>query len=147
MHLVKLSPFRNSVDFPHGLNTLFDHAFFNPHWTEGGSKVNNWNPCVDVFENHEALVIKAEIPGVDKKDITVDFQGGVLVLKGERKREEETKEENYYRKERIFGKFQRTFKLPEDIDPEKIKADFKDGVLKIDIPKAEKQQPRQITVH
>lgn len=147
MNLVKFSPFRNAIDFPHGLNTLFDHSFFNPVGTEGESKVSHWNPRVDIFENDEAFVIKAEIPGVDKKDITVDFQRGLLVLKGERNREEETKEENYYRKERFFGKFQRTFKLREDIDPEKIKADFKDGVLKIDIPKPEKQQPKQITVH
>ncbi len=147
MHLVKFSPWRNSINLPHRLNTFFDHSLFNPDWTEGESKMSNWNPSVDIFENDEAIVIKAEIPGVDKKDITVDFKGGLLVLKGERDREEETKEENYYRKERVFGKFQRSFKLPGDVDPEKIKADFKDGVLRIDIPKPEKQQPKQITVH
>ena len=147
MHLVKLSPWRNSVNLPHHLNQFFDHSFFNPNLVEGESKTSDWNPSVDIFENDEAIVIKAEIPGVHKEDITVDFHGGLLVLKGERAREEGTKEEKYYRKERFFGKFYRTFKLPDEVDPEKIKADFRDGVLKIDIPKLEKQQPRQITVH
>jgi HSP20 family protein len=102
---------------------------------------------VDIFDKDEAIVIKAELPGMEKKDIAIDMKDGVLTLKGERFHEEEVKEENYYRKERTSGKFHRAFKMPEDVDPEKIKADFKNGVLTIDIPKPEERKPRKITVH
>jgi HSP20 family protein len=109
--------------------------------------MGNWSPVVDVYDNGDNIVIKAELPGVDKKNIEIDLKDHVLTLKGERSYENEVKEENYYRKERAFGKFHRSFSLLADVDTEKIKADFSDGVLKIDIPKPEEKKPKQITVH
>ena len=102
---------------------------------------------VDVYEGKDAYVIKAELPGVDKKDISIDLKGRILVVKGERATDSEVKEDNYYRRERTFGKFQRAFSLPESLDADKITADFKDGVLKIEVPKPEAEKPKQITVH
>jgi HSP20 family protein len=107
----------------------------------------NWNPAVDVYDTDNTVVIKAELPGIDKKDLSIDVNGRVLTLKGERSGDNEVKEEKYYRKERFHGKFERSFTLPDDTDPEKIQAEFKDGVLKIEVPKPEEKKPKQITVH
>jgi HSP20 family protein len=109
--------------------------------------IRGWNPVVDIYENEENIVIKAELPGIDKNDIVIDVKGRVLTLKGERSTDNEVKEDNYYRQERSYGKFERAFALSVEVDPDKIKADYKDGVLKIDIPKAEENKPRQVTIH
>ena len=92
-------------------------------------------------------MIKAELPGVDKKDIKIDLKDRLLTLSGERSYDNEVKEENYYRRERSYGKFQRAFTLPADVDSEKIKAEFKDGVLEIEVPKPEEKKAKQVTVH
>jgi HSP20 family protein len=106
-----------------------------------------WYPVVDMYEEDNSFVIKAELPGMDKKDISVDVKDRILTLKGERNYDNEVKEENYYRRERSYGKFQRTFTLPVDVEPDKIKADFKDGLLKIEVPKPEEHKPKEITIH
>jgi len=125
---------------------VFDNFFYPTNRDEVEFSIRNWNPVVDVYDNDDNFVIKAELPGIDKEDIEIDVKDRVLTLKGERSSENEVKEDNYYRRERSFGKFERAFTLPADVDPDKIKADFKDGVLKIDIPKPEEQKPRQITI-
>jgi len=102
---------------------------------------------VDIYDHDKTIVINAELPGIDKKDIVVDVTGNVLTLKGERSTANEVKNEKYHRRERTFGKFERAFTLPEDVDPEKIQADYTDGVLEIKIPKPEKKEPKKITVH
>jgi len=106
-----------------------------------------WNPAVDLYEKDDHFVIKAELPGVDKKDIAIDLKDRVLTLSGERSYENEVKEENYYRKERSYGKFQRAFTLPAHVDSDKIKAEFNDGLLQIEVPKPEQQKPKQVTIH
>jgi HSP20 family protein len=100
-----------------------------------------------MFENGDALVIKAELPGLSKDDIDVRIDDGKLTLSGERRSENEVAEDKYYRRERTYGKFVRSFELPADIDSDQVAAEFKDGVLKIEIPKPEGKKPRQITVH
>ena len=102
---------------------------------------------VDIYDRDEKIVINAELPGLEKKDISIDVKDRVLTLKGERAYDNETKDEKYYRRERAFGKFQRSFTLPDGLDPEKIKADYKDGLLSVEIPKSEKEKPKQITIH
>jgi len=111
------------------------------------SGVWNWNPAADIYETDDNIVIKAELPGIDKKDIAVDVKNRVLTLKGEHSSEDETKEDNYYRRERRHGRFERAFTLPTEVDLDKIKADYKDGVLKIEIPKLQEKKPKKITVH
>jgi HSP20 family protein len=100
-----------------------------------------------MYDEDDRVVIKAELPGVDKKDIAVDLKDRVLTLSGERAYDNEGKEENYYRRERAYGKFQRVFSLPADVDSDKINADFKDGLLIIEVPKPEKKKPKNITIH
>ena len=89
---------------------------------------------LDIMDHKDKIVIKAELPGVDKKDIKVDLKDHVLTLSGERSYENEVKEDNYYHRERTFGTFQRSFRLPVNLDPDKIKADYKDGVLEMILP-------------
>jgi len=102
---------------------------------------------VDLYEKDDHFMIKAELPGVDKKDIKIDLQDRILTLSGERTYDNEVKEENYYRRERSYGKFQRVFTLPADVDSDKIRAEFKDGVLQIEVPKPEEKKAKQVTVH
>ena len=131
----------------HQMNHLFDDVFRPVVRGDSRFPMRNWNPTVDIYDSDEHIVIKAELPGIDKKDIVIDVKDGLLVLKGERSFDNEVKEEKYYCRERTFGKFERVFRLPADVDPEKISANYKDGILKIDIPKPEEQQPKQIAVH
>jgi len=135
MNLVKWNPWREM------------EAIFPTSWLSDEFGMGRWEPAVDILDNKDKIVIKAELPGVDKKDIKIDLKDHVLTLKGERSYENEVKEDNYYHRERTFGKFQRSFRLPLDLDPDKIKADYQDGVLRIEIPKPEEEKPKQITVH
>lgn len=139
---------------PHSLFNMNDHFsslvdnFFYPSLRHAAEVSDwNWNPVVDIYEDEGAYVITAEIPGVDKKDIKIDVKDRILTLKGERSSDKAPKEDNYYRRERCYGKFERTFSLPENVNPDSIEASFKDGVLKLEIPKLEESKPKAITVH
>ena len=147
MELMRWNPRRELFGLHNSINRMFDNFISPTVRSDEVLSVWGWNPVVDIYENEENIVITAELPGVDKKDMTVDVKGRVLTLKGERSTDNEVKEDNYYRQERCYGKFERCFTLPVEIDPEKIKADYKDGVLKIDIPKAEESKPKQVMIH
>ncbi len=95
------------------------------------------SPSVDIYEEGNELVMKADLPGVKRDEITIDLTGNTLTISGEKKQEEKVEKENYYRYERCHGSFHRSFELPEDIDTEKVSAHFEDGVLEIRIPKTE----------
>lgn len=144
MQLIKWNPMRDMFSLRH---RLFDDFFFPRTIDDEGMMSWSWNPVVDIYDNDDAIVIKAELPGVSKKDITVDVNDRVLTLKGERSANNEVKEDHYYRRESSYGKFERTFTLPADVDPDQIKADYKDGILKIEVPKPEDKKPKQISVH
>lgn len=146
MELVRFSPFGKSFGFRNHMDNIINE-FFHPAACMDEGTVSMWNPVVDVYETDESIVVKAEVPGVDKKDISVDINNGVLTVKGERKHEEEVKEDRFYRKERVYGKFERGFRLPEGTDYDKINADFKDGILTVTVPKVEEKKPKQISIH
>jgi HSP20 family protein len=129
------------------LNRFFDDPFFAIGRMDQAADPGLWNPAVDLYETDDHFVIKAELPGVDKNDIKVDLKDRMLTLSGERSHNNEVKEKNYYRKERTYGKFQRTFSLPADVDADGITAELKDGVLRVEVPKPENQKARQVTVH
>jgi len=147
MELMRWNPIRDMFNLRYQMNHLFNDVFKPVIPDDDRLSMWNWNPTVDIYDNDENIVIKAELPGIDKKDIVIDVKDGMLTLKGERSSDNEVKDEKYYRRERTFGKFERTFRLPAKVDPEKISADYKDGVLKINIPKPEEIKPKQITVH
>ena len=147
MQLVRWNPMRSMFNYRNRFNRVFDDFFYPVHRDEGEMTLRNWTPSVDIYDNDDNIVIKAELPGVDKKDISVDVDGRFLTLKGERSAENEVKEENFHRREREYGKFQRVFTLPAEVNADDINADYEDGVLTIDIPKPEEKKPKQITVH
>lgn len=147
MTLVRWNPLREVPVLQNRINRLFEDFF--PENTLEGLKgfVGGWNPVVDIYETENETIIKADLPGMKKEDIQINIEGNVLSVSGERKTEDEVKKENYYRRERSYGMFKREFTLPSTVDHEKIKADFKDGVLKIEIPKPEEKKPKSIAVH
>jgi HSP20 family protein len=143
--LVRFDPFR-------GLQTLKDRMDRILEGTApcslGGDDVfrGAWAPAVDIYEGDGELVVEAELPGLEKGDIKVNVEDGVLTLKGERKLSKETKEENYHRVERAYGAFTRSFTLPDTVDAEKISAKHKDGVLRVSLPKKPEAKPKVVDV-
>lgn len=107
---------------------------------------SDWAPAVDIKETQDAFTIEAELPGMTKDDVKVTVQDGVLTIQGERKHEEETDDKRHHRIERVYGNFLRRFTLPENVDENSIKANFKDGVLSLNLKKAEPKEPKAIEV-
>ena len=147
MELIRWNPMRDMFSLRHQMNHLFNDVFRPVVRGDEGLSMWNQYPTVDIYDNDENIIITAELPGIDKKDIVIDVKDGVLTLKGERSLDNEVKEDKYYCRERMYGKFERAFRLPADVDPEKISADYKDGILKIDIPKPEGKKPKHVAVH
>jgi HSP20 family protein len=142
-----LSPFE---DMERMFNDFFQQRFFAPSWMPRFKfpELTDVSTSVDMFEEGNDLVIKAEIPGMKKEEISIDFAGDVVTISGEKKSEEKTERKDYFRIERSFGSFSRKLHLPVEIQVDKAKASFKDGVLEIRMPKSEteKQKARKITV-
>jgi HSP20 family protein len=105
-----------------------------------------WVPPVDIYETENEIVVRADLPGIDPNDIDIRIENNVLTIKGERRMQQEVKEENYYRGEAAYGTFNRSFTLPSAVDEDKINAEFRVGVLKITLPKKEQAKPKQIKV-
>src|SRR6185369_11800560 len=116
------------------MERFFDRRTF-PGWPERAMEIAA--PAVDLYEEKDEIVVKAELPGMDKNNIEVNLSDHQLTIKGEKKKEEEVKEKNYYRTERSYGAFLRTLELPADVQGEKIKASFKNGILEVRLPKTE----------
>lgn len=145
MAITRWRPFRDIVSVQDEMNRLFDDIFGHRparvEWTEGV-----WSPSVDVSEDTDNMVIKAEMPGMSKDDVKISVQDNVLTLKGEKKQEKEEKEANCHRIERSYGSFCRSFQLPATVRADKIKANYKDGVLSIILPKTEEVKPKEIPI-
>jgi HSP20 family protein len=145
MAIVRWRPFRDMVSIQDEMNRLFDDFFGRPlvksEWTDGV-----WNPTVDVSEDKDSVIIKAEMPGMRKEDVKISVQDNVLTLKGEKKQEKEEKDKNYHRIERNYGSFCRSFQLPTSVKTDKIKANYKDGVLSVTLPKTEEVKPKEIPI-
>jgi len=146
MAIVRWEPFRDLVTSQRDFDRLFREAF-SPVYGEGELSTRTWAPPVDIYENGDNLVLKAELPGVDPKEVEIRVEDNTLYLKGERKFEKEVKEENYHRVERSYGAFTRTFSLPNTIDSDKVQAEYKDGVLTLTMPKKEEAKPKTIKIN
>ncbi|MDD2317963.1 MAG: Hsp20/alpha crystallin family protein [Desulfobacterales bacterium] len=146
MSLIRWEPYGGLINLQSNINRLFNDVF--PGKTAEGDDLSlgMWRPMVDICDTENAIVVTAELPGVKKEDISIEVKDNILTIKGERSVDSEVKEENYYRRERSFGSFQRSFSLPTEVNPESIKAGFKDGVLKIEVPKPEAKKPKQISI-
>ena len=142
MSLLKYNPFIDFETLPSELRVFQDSVAR----LLGDSANRPWTPAVDIIENENELVLKADVPEVDQKDIDIRVENGTLTLKGERKFENQEKGLGYHRIERGYGSFARSFALPETVDPEKIRAEYKNGVLRVVIAKKEIAKPRTIKV-
>lgn len=146
MALVRWDPFRELEEVSDRLNRVFARPATRATNGKETMIVADWAPSVDISETESEYQIKAEIPDVKKEDVKVTLEDGVLTIQGERKHETEEKGKKYHRIERSYGSFVRTFSLPDVIDDNKVKAEFKDGVLNLHLPKSEKAKPKAIEV-
>lgn len=143
MSLIKWNPWSEIED----MFNRYDRAVgLSRTGTQEVMTSGDWAPRVDIVENDNEFIIKAEIPDVKKEDVKVSVDNGVLTLKGERKQEKEEKDKKFHRIERYYGSFTRSFTLPENVDESKVKATFKDGMLNLHVPKTEKAKPKAIEV-
>ncbi len=144
MTVMRWDPFRDLLTLQDRMNRLFDDSVRGARAAD--ESTTSWSPAVDIYETENEIVLKAELPEVNQKDIDIQIENSTLTIQGERKPDTTIKQESYHRIERAYGRFNRSFTLPNLVDQEKIKAEYKDGVLKIELPKREERKPKQIKV-
>ena len=145
MAIVRWEPLRDLMTAQRDFDRMF-RGVFSPEG-EGDLSTRTWAPPVDIYENGDNLVLKAEVPGVNPDDVEIRVEDNTLYLKGERKFEKEVKEQNYHRVERTYGTFTRSFSLPNSVDADKVTASYNDGVLTLTMPKKEEAKPRTIKIN
>jgi len=142
--LTRWEPTRGLTTLQDQVNRLFNDSFRR---SDAEAGLSTWTPSVDVYETEHELVVKADLPEIDPKDLDIRVESNVLTISGERKFEKKVNEENYLRVERSYGSFARSFTLANTVNPEGIKADYQNGVLTLSIPKREEAKPKQIKVN
>lgn len=146
-NLIQTNPFRDIFNWRNDASRLLGLTMPFPAFPADGETLTaGWTPAVDIYEDNEGITVKAELAGIDPKDVDVKIENGVLTLKGERKLEKEDKKDNYTRVERYYGAFSRAFTIPPQVDATKVMAETKNGVLKVFLPKTPEAKPKQITV-
>ena len=150
MTLVKWNPARELLNVEREFNKLFNT--FNSRFGFDDSSMNEdlenavWSPLTDISENKDQYILKLDLPGVSKENLKLNFHDGELIISGERKQEKEDKDSKYHRIERTYGKYFRSFTLPQTIQADKINAEFKDGQLTITVPKSEEAKPKELEI-
>jgi len=137
-------PFRGAATLQEQVNRLFNDVFER---NQNESSLSTWAPAVDIYETEQELVVKADLPDVDPKELDIRVENNVLTIRGERKFEKNVSQDNYLRVERTYGAFSRSFSLSNTVNPEAIKAEYRNGVLSLAIPKREEAKPKQIKVN
>lgn len=145
MTIAKWDPFRNITTLQDRINSLFEESF-GCSADDDAHGLCSWKPVVDILDTAAGIIVRAEIAGVAKEDVTVEVRDNVLTIRGERKADSELSEEVYLRRERCFGNFQRAFALHHAVSPDQVKAVFKNGILEITLPHPATEKPRQITI-
>jgi HSP20 family protein len=146
MAVIKWDPFRDLNILQDRMNRLFEDTGRGIRRNEEPASTTIWSPAVDIYETEGEIVVQAELPGMERKDIALNLENNVLTIRGDRQFKKETKEDNYHRIERSYGGFSRSFSIPTSVDEDKIRADYKDGVLRIALPKKEQAKPKQIQI-
>jgi len=146
MNLTRWDPFRELEDMSTRLNRLFSQPAVRQRGADSELAMADWTPAVDVQETDGEYLIKADLPAVKKEDVRVEIQDGVLCMSGERQQEKEEKGKRFHRVERAYGRFERRVSLPSEVDPKKVAAEFKDGVLQVHLPKTAAARPQSIQV-
>jgi len=146
MTLSRWDPFRDMTSLQERMNKLFEDSLMRSRTSDQEFPMGSWSPPVDIFETDDKVVLKADLPGIDQKDIDLRIEDGVLILRGERKFDKEKSQEDFHRIERAYGSFHRTFRLPGSVDQSQVLASHKDGVLEVVLIKKADTRPRQIKV-
>lgn len=136
-------PFRNLSTLQEQVNRLFDSNFAT---RSDNSALTTWAPPVDIYETENELVVKADLPDMNEKDLDVRVENNMLTIRGDRRFAQEVKEDNYLRVERAYGSFSRSFSLPNTVNTEAIKAEYKNGVLTVELPKRAESKPKQVKI-
>jgi HSP20 family protein len=144
MSMTRWEPFRGLNTLQEQVNRLFEDSFARTHSSQ--ADLASWAPAVDIFETENELVVKADLPDVQEKDIDVRVENNTLTIRGERKFNNEVHEDNYLRVERAYGTFTRSFSLPNTVNTEGIRAEYRNGVLSVRMPKREETKPKQIKI-
>ena len=142
--ITRWEPFRNISTLQEQVNRLFDSSFKG---NGDNSTLTTWAPAVDIYETENELVLKADLPDIDEKNLDIRVENNMLTVRGERKFEQKVNEDNYLRIERTYGSFSRSFSLPSTVNTEAIKADYKNGVLTVQLPKRAESKPEQVKVN
>lgn len=141
--ITRWDPFHGLTSLQEQVNRLFES---NLPARSDNSALTAWAPAVDIYETENDLVIKADLPAVEEKDLDVRVENNMLTIRGERKFEQKVNDDNYLRVERTYGSFSRSFSLPNTVNTEAIKAEYKNGVLSIELPKRAESKPKQVKV-
>ena len=140
--LTRWDPMQDIQEFEKRLSSWMGRAPMEKDGGKESMRLMEWAPLVDISEDDKEYLIKADLPEVKKEDVKITVQDGVLAISGERKYEKEEKGKKYHRVERAFGRFERSFSVPEDAEEDKVSAEYKDGVLKVHLPKSAKSKPK-----
>ncbi len=147
MALIRWEPARELQTIQQEMNRLFGSAFDVQAGAGNGAGAGRWVPAMDLVEDGDHFVLRADLPGIDEDAVSVEVEDNVLTISGNRKSEHEDRKEGYHRIERAFGRFSRSLTLPEGIDAESIEASFKNGVLEVRVPKPEQRKPRRVAIN
>ncbi len=139
-------PFQDLERIQNEMNRLFDSSLGGLKTRESGLLEGAWNPAIDIYDSKDNIMVKADVPGMKKDEIDISVHGDTLVIKGEKKQENKTKEKDFVRTERFYGSFNRTLRLPSEVDSEKVNASYMNGVLEIVLPKKEEARPKQLKI-
>jgi HSP20 family protein len=145
MAIIRWDPFRDLSVIQDRMNKIFEETLARSRGDEA-TTLTVWAPAVDIYETKDAIVVNAELPGIEQKDVEVQIHDNMLTIRGERKFETDVKRENFHRIERSYGTFQRSFSLPNTIRQDTVKARFTNGILEITLPKMEEAKPKQVKV-
>jgi len=147
MALARGNPTGDLMQMREEMDRLFNQFVRRGDGEEGSWVRGMWAPLVDIYETDDAFVLKVELPGFTKEDVQIELHNNRLTIRGERKQETEAKEDQYHRRERAYGRFERSFVLPTMIDADKVMANFKNGILELRLPKSEAAKPKRIAIH
>jgi len=146
MSLTQWDPFRELLSLQERMNRLFDQTFSRSRSQAGEFDGGTWSPAVDLYESQENLILKAELPGVEQSEIELRVDSNRISLRGERRLKEAVNQEHFHRMERAFGPFSRSFTLPTPVDAENVKAEFKNGILMVVLPKRVDKDSKHIPI-
>jgi HSP20 family protein len=143
--MMSWGPFRNISNLQEQMNRLFEDSRRNGR--AESSALTTWSPPVDIHETENELIVEADLPGMNENDLDIRVENNMLTIAGERKFQSEVKEDDYLRIERTYGSFNRSFGLPSAVNAEAIKAEYKNGVLTLELPKRDEAKPRQVKIN